>query len=351
MKLPKQPKVKVSSFERRIGPEVDLVREELASLGGSDSPVIAGPFTGEVGFELLYWIPLLRWAAAEFPGLGERLVIVSRGGVEQWLSGIGGRYVDLLDLYSIDEFVRRRPSLKQRERIPFEEEVYERVAQRLGLGAFEVLHPQVLFNLYYRIGKLDQHAFARSVRTTPRGLEGLAALFAPLPRPDRGGLPELPADDYVAIRFYFRPSFPDDEENRRFAADAIRALATRSPVVVLNNRLELDEHRDFDPSGNVVTLDHRMTPATNLDVQTTAIAHAKAFVGTYGGLAYLAPFFGVPSLSFSTQPEHTQPWHADLAQTVFADPNFGTCLSLRPRELALVDLVARDLLEPGVDLR
>jgi hypothetical protein len=348
MKLPKPKKVKVSSFDRRIGPEVERVREELAPLGASERPVIAGPFTGEVGFELLYWIPLLRWAALEIPGLAERLVIVSRGGTAQWLGDLGARYLDILSLYSPEEFVRRRPSLKQRERTAFEEEVYERVRQRLGLGEVEILHPALLFNLYYRIGKLDQHAFARSVRSTPRGVEGLAALFAPLPRTERGALDAALPDEYVAVRFYFRPSFPDDADNVAFAAATIRSLARQQPVVLLNNRLELDEHRDFEPGSNVITLDHLMTPETNLDVQTTAVAHAKAFVGTYGGLAYLAPLFGVPSLSFSSRPEHTQPWHLDLAQTAFAFPGFATCLSLRPNELGLVDLVARHLDETAL---
>ena len=41
-----------------------------------------------------------------------------------------------------------------------------------------------------------------------------------------------------------------------------------------------------------------MHPSTNLGVQTAIIANARAFVGTYGGYAYLAPFFGVHSTSF-----------------------------------------------------
>ncbi len=41
-----------------------------------------------------------------------------------------------------------------------------------------------------------------------------------------------------------------------------------------------------------------MTPQRNLEVQTVIISEARAFVGSYGGLAYLGPFYGVPSVGF-----------------------------------------------------
>ena len=41
-----------------------------------------------------------------------------------------------------------------------------------------------------------------------------------------------------------------------------------------------------------------MTPRNNLDVQSRIIARSHCFVGTYGGLSYLAPFYGKPSIAF-----------------------------------------------------
>src|SRR4051812_27014447 len=63
--------------------ELEL-RDEIARLAKSRGPVLVGPFTGEVGFELLYWLPLVRWAVREFPALEGRLVVISRGGVSHW---------------------------------------------------------------------------------------------------------------------------------------------------------------------------------------------------------------------------------------------------------------------------
>ena len=55
----------------------------------ADVPVLAGPWLGEIAFELLYWLPFLRWALSEFPGLRDRLVVLSRGGAGPWYQGIG----------------------------------------------------------------------------------------------------------------------------------------------------------------------------------------------------------------------------------------------------------------------
>ena len=37
-------------------------------------------------------------------------------------------------------------------------------------------------------------------------------------------------------------------------------------------------------------------------VQSAVVARARRFVGTYGGFAYLAPFCGVPAVSYYTEP-------------------------------------------------
>ena len=59
-------------------------------------------------------------------------------------------------------------------------------------------------------------------------------------------------------------------------------------------------------------VDHLMTPQRNLDLQTRIIANARAFVGTYGGLAYVAPFYGVPSVGFYSQESDLMSAHLDV---------------------------------------
>ena len=40
-----------------------------------------------------------------------------------------------------------------------------------------------------------------------------------------------------------------------------------------------------------------MTPRTNLGVQLALITHSRGFLGTCGGLAWAAPFLGVPTVA------------------------------------------------------
>src|SRR5258705_3053991 len=64
------------------------VLERLSRIARSGRPVIVGPWTGEIGFELLYWVPFVRWAAEKFGIPPERVTVVSRGGTQSWYAGL-----------------------------------------------------------------------------------------------------------------------------------------------------------------------------------------------------------------------------------------------------------------------
>ncbi len=67
------------------------------------------------------------------------------------------------------------------------------------------------------------------------------------------------------------------------------------------------------PGKGVYHVDRLMVLDQNLEVQTEIISHARAFVGTYGGLAYLGPFYGVPSVSFYSTEAELVPAHLDVS--------------------------------------
>jgi hypothetical protein len=60
------------------------------------------------------------------------------------------------------------------------------------------------------------------------------------------------------------------------------------------------------------------SPAENLAWQTSIIAGADAFVGTYGGFAYLAPFCGIRSIAFYSDRNYFT-YHLGLAQRAFSE--------------------------------
>ena len=310
-------------------PIVAAMTRDLERLRKSSGPILIGPWISEVGFEVLYWIPFLNWAITAF-GLDERrLIVVSRGGARLWYQHLTTEYVDIFDLFTVEEYRARNEerwsrggNQKQFDVTPMEREIVERAKQKLGLADVESLHPSVMYKLlrFFWFEKasvrlLTEHAEYRKMNSPAKAghydvSPAKAGHYEGGETDPTKGLPR----EYVAVRFYFRPSFPDTPENRRFAADVIRSISRDIPVVLLNTGLSLDDHEDVDVGNNtnVHHLGHLMTPQRNLEIQTRVISEARAFVGSYGGLAYLGPFYGVPSVGFYSAESELIPAHLDV---------------------------------------
>ena len=332
---------------RTVDLEVERLHHQIGRIAKQPHPVLAGPFTGEVGFELLYWLPLLRWAVEQFPDLRGRLVVVSRGGTWDWISGLDAAYMDILDLFPPEDFLAHRLLAdKQRDIAEFEQRVIAAVRRHPKLSDAAVLHPSVLYQSYFRILKANQLAYAKAceARKGEEGVvDGLGAVYRRIPVPDASAevLDSLP-ETFTAVRFYTSLSFPGGPETQRFVSSVISTLAERGDVVLLGTQFGLDEHEDALgtlPSG-VTTIDHLMRPENNLAVQTQVVGRAQAFVGTYGGYSYLAPFLGVPSLSFSMDRAKAHSWHHTLADRIFEQPGWAPFVALRSTDLELIDLVS-----------
>ena len=305
------------------------LRRRIKRLAESTRPVLVGPWSGEVGFELLYWIPFVTWALREADVDPDRLVIVSRGGPQSWYSHLGGRYVDLLSSMSPEAFrSRTEVQKKQREVGAFDREMLRQVIAAARLERPAVLHPGLMYRLFRpfwnqetTVHRVDDYTRYERVQAAPNSV--LA-----------GRLPS----DYVAVRFYFSASFPDTPDNRAFAESTIRALAATTHVVLLGPGFRVDDHRDFAPaaSSRIHAVDDLMTPDRNLEIQTAVIAGARAFVGTYGGYAYLAPFCNVPAIAFYSNRDGFHAYHLELADRVFRRMNTASLVALDVRDAALL---------------
>jgi hypothetical protein len=287
------------------------LKRELERIRRSDAPILIGPWVGEVGFELLYWIPFLNWALRSYELDRRRLIVVSRGGAAPWYRHLTREYVDVFTLFSLDEYRQANAARwdkaghqKQYRVEQMDRDIVERAQLHARLAHVELLHPSLMYKLLRfcwfekaGMGLLKYHTEYRRL--------------APIERSQ--ALKDLPKE-FVAVRFYFRPSFPDNAENRRFATDTIRSISRDVPVVLLNTGLRPDEHEDLDvPGSGVYRVDRLMMLEQNLEIQTEIISHARAFVGTYGGLAYVGPFYGVPSISFYSTEAELVPAHLDVS--------------------------------------
>src|SRR5215468_1552661 len=133
---------------RRVGIEAEFelteqrVIDRLERMRRSAQPIIVGPWTGEIGFELLYWAPFVRWAVEKFNLPAQRLVVVSRGGTASWYGLPDSRYIDVFSVATPDEFRARTEATKKQRRVgSFDRDVVRRARTALGGGATHLLHP------------------------------------------------------------------------------------------------------------------------------------------------------------------------------------------------------------------
>ena len=287
------------------------VERQLAVLARDERPIVAGPWLGEVGFELLYWIPFLRWFAERYEIQAERLIAVSRGGsAAAWYGTFAARSHDALSFMSPDDFRRRNQDRigrfweqKQIAVTPLDEEIVSFVRRAEG-RAVSVLHPSMMYRLFapYWWGHQPLDWVRRYAR------------FAPL-RPPSLEL-NLPAS-YTAVKFYFNDCFRDTAGNRAFVEKTIRRLAEQGPVISLSTGITVDDHVPCEPDiAAMQRIRHLLTPQSNLVVQSAIVAGARRFVGTYGGFAYLSPLCGVPAVSYYTEPGGYSTRHLDLVRDV-----------------------------------
>lgn len=302
------------------------IRRRLAALAAGGRPILAGPWLGEVGFEILYWAPFLRWFAAEFDVAPERVTVLSRGGTWSWYGPAAGRYLDVFDYVSPEVFRRwhearlREGGEQKQTRIARPEQELLDTAMKGMPGGAGILHPSVMYELlnpfWWR--HLDETWVHRHT------------IYRRLDRPERIAGLELP-ERYVAAKFYFNDCFPATERNRAFVRDLVGRLAREGPVVSISSGVTLDDHGACAVTAHgVLDVAGATPPARNLHVQSAIVAHATACVGTYGGFAYLAPFYGVPSASYYGDAGGFAPSHLRMARSALASIGAADLLRVHP---------------------
>ena len=311
------------------------IEGQLAALARGREPILVGPWLSEVGYEVLYWRPFLAWMIDRYGISPDRLIAVSRGGVGHWYRGIAGRYVELLDLVGADEFAARNAARRaggdQKQLSPseFDAEIVERVAARdLNGRTPSLCHPSLMFRLFRRFwfGDRSLDFFLQHMR--------FERMMSPV-----GDLVGLPPR-FAAVKFYTGPAIPDTPDRRRVLRGLVSRVADEMPVVVLDTGLSLDDHQDFlfDGLANVIRLPERLMPATNLAVQTRVIAGASLFLGTCGGLAWLAPMLGTPTIGVYADDRFLAP-HLFVARHAYRLMNAALFTTIDLAAVDALDLV------------
>jgi hypothetical protein len=325
----------------RLAREIS-VRGELRAVARGDGPIIVGPWLSEVGYEVLYWVPFLRWFCHRYDVHPSRMTVVSRGGVADWYRSVANHYIELLDLFDVKDFAtrnaerQRRGEQKQHALADFDLEILGKVRESAGLTSATVCHPSLMFRLlrHFWLGNESLHYVQEHTRYTPLEL------------PPMQDLPRLP-ERFVAIKFYTGKAIPDTPHHRQLLRFLVERLASRYPIVALDTGLALDEHEDylFGDIPGITTLDGHLTPQNNLGLQAAVIRKAMRFVGTCGSLAWLAPFLGTKTLAVYADDDFLTP-HLYAARQAYRTTGAASFATLDLNGLALAGLEER-VVVPG----
>ena len=296
-----------AAAQREIVVRTSVLRaqRELRRAARTGERVLVGPFLGEVGYELEYWIPFARRELRRHGIAADRVTIVSRGGAGAWYRDFAEHAVDVLELIPADRYAAelegrraRARDLKQLRNDRFDRKLTALALERTGPAV--AMHPSLMFAELRGLWFKDLPVSAALDRLEYRQLAV---------DPER---PPGVTGDYVAVKAYFNQCFPATGPNRAFLRALIERLAEVADVVLLATGLALDDHEEWSTQHESVhPVGDLLRPEDNLAVQARIIAGARALVATYGGFSYLGPFLGVPALTFS-EVEQTVPVHLEL---------------------------------------
>jgi hypothetical protein len=309
-----------------------LTERALERAGRRGRPVLLGPFLGEIGYELEYWIPFLRRELARHGIDAEQATVMTRGGAALWYRDFAEGALDILDLLPPEQYLARLEErraragdLKQLRVAAFDRELVLLARERLG--DVTVVHPGLMFTRLRGLWFKQRPLAELWPRVEYRRLD-----VPPEPPP---GLPA----DYVAVKAYFNECLPATAETRSFLRGVVERLTEVTDVVMLSTGLQVDDHEEWGTrEERIHQIEHLLRPGDNLAVQTRIIAGARGLVATYGGFSYLGPFLGVPALTFY-EVEQTVPLHLEALRAALPDADYAR---VRAGDLATVEaFVAR----------
>lgn len=295
-------------------------------------PILVGPWTSEMGFEALYWLPFLAQLCVTYDLAPSQLIPVTRGGAGAWYPA-GSQPVELYDyvpardlrLLALDAG-QKKASIKQLGVTDYERQLLRLIAARLGLRRYGVLHPSRMYRALDRFWGSMTMGLADAM--THLRVEPFPAIPVPLGM----ALPER----YVVVRWYQRVTWPMLPSLVEWTHSLVRSLATTIPVVILTASQYLDDHVDFPvPTGPGITVVRPEPWQRNLAIQTAVVQRAAAFVGTWGGLAQLAVRCRIPTVAFYDRWQGCSYQHLVLTQWLAVQ--YGVpCIVGRPIDIEQV---------------
>lgn len=261
-------------------------------------PLIIGPWLGEVGPEIQYWVPYLNQLSEDGLFKGRQLIVISRGGTSSWYQNLDPKpeYLDIFDLISTDEYkqvrIERQRSEKQLFKSDFEKLIIAKAKTHLRLHQAGWFHPEWMWK--------DISAWMADAK--PFSFACKRLLFKEIPIEnatykkivDSWNLPPL----FICTKFYSSYLFPyKSPAEINFTYQLLKKISAAVPIVDMGLGQNLDDHEQIklEASSKIIRLSEKLVPRDNLGLQTEVMRRSLAFVGTYGGFTVIPAFLKKPS--------------------------------------------------------
>jgi len=254
--------------------------------------IIIGPWMGEVGPEIQYWIPFLNNLKDNNFFYGKRLIIVSRGNASCWYSKISDEYVDIFNFVSLEEYKNMRLSGSTQKQLDFSETdnyLINIISSYLNISNFSLIHPSSMWKLI--------SPYLHSAKNTSWVLNYLKfSSFSDFSFDDTL-FPILP-EKYIFLKFYKSELFNPELVDQNRIINLLKSLSDKFVFVTVDQLSNFDDHEFLKLDFDVIHIP--MDTPNNLLLQSYLIKNSSGFIGTYGGFSLLPAYYNKPSLAFYT---------------------------------------------------
>ena len=254
--------------------------------------ILIGPWMGEVGPEIQYWIPFLNNLKEKEFFHNKRVIIVSRGNTSCWYKNISDEYIDIFNFFSLEEYKNLRFSNSSQKQLTLTEtdkSILNRIIDQLNISSYSLIHPSLMWKTI--------SPYLHSKKNTSWVLNFLKfSSFADYSF-ENFIIPNLPKK-YIFLKFYKSELFNPSANEKILICDLLKSLSKEFDFVTVDQKIEFDDHEflKFDFNIRYIPMDIK----DNLYVQSYLIKNSSGFIGTYGGFSVLPGYFNKPSLSFYT---------------------------------------------------
>lgn len=267
------------------------------------SVIFLGPWLGEVGPELQYWIPFIQNLIKRGFLKGQKIIAVSRGGTEAWYANITSNYIDLFDHLNLSEYQKIRSEIltnsqKQVNIHPMERLLIDNIAKNERITSYNLMHPSFMWKTVVRWLQekitLDKMIYTLDFKPVTSIIPQYKNYI------DRLNLPS----NYFVARFYTNNVFQITYGVINELNKLIYTISRIKPVILLQTDYNLDDHKTIkiskNSNSNIIKIGSKLPARINLGLQTEIVRRSEGFIGTNGGFSILPGMLGKSVLSFTT---------------------------------------------------